>query len=571
MVVSAKRSLIWLLIWCLMVEPMAASIARAQVPPTPVPSTTSDDAADDAADHAVQQLVDRGEALNRDLETQIRRVKHPGTPGTQAGTPTSFDVGALEARILAFRQEAEAGLALPQLPQADGSPYWAVDLKLTVVNQYFNLLKELINLRMVMGLGHGDGWRQGFDLRMPAQALRQLPGMGVANDPKAGDTFFPMVFVPGPADGQVSLRLSKSLIRGMELGRLTDSPDQANFLTMVQYLAVRQLMQNLSEIKYVRRDHQMTWPEFPSDFTHKLESFGVMDDLEAEQEVALLEPALRTNLQRQFENIKAQLPPIVDDAFCGSMADVILGGGTAEEDRQELSGLLCSSMREAEDKNLAAYLNQEFTSASEILELQNGPELRDSLRFILMNARVNVILRKLLAMNSAHVISVPLSIRRALMPLVETRRGWMSAGTPDSVLDGWGHAAKTALESYVYDQRRAEFIENLYVQARSVGAIYDHRVGDDYVDLPVLSSSLAKKIEKRSPKQATRGWIADVAGAGDYAAARDRYAAIMAEQTYPGVLRDGGVVDPGLVKLYTDVADLRPHPDTSGIALECTA
>jgi hypothetical protein len=499
----------------------------------------------------------RGAELDSQLKLLIRRARHPGSPGTVGGVPTSEEIAAIERSILEWKRAIESALALPNAPTSASSAYIPVDAKLRAVNAFLNTLTTLTTLRIARGLGHGSSWREPYALLIPRAIMADFPGLGASAQNRLGDRFFPLVVDRG-ADGRadpVRLRVSETLIQGLEVGHLADDPSEASFFTMIQYLATRQLQQNLADLRYLKADRKVAVPEIPGALVSKLESMGLPGAIADEQRRAVAEPGARAALGRTYARVAPRMPSIVDAGLVTAMANVI---GTNRRMRRNLQAPLQQLLTEAERDNTVAALEEEIAASSLPLSALPESELLPTLRFFVANAKGNTQIAKLLQLMSDGVMQLSQEQRARLMDLIEARRRTVGEAIPADTLRDWHAAARAETEASLYTNRRTAFVEHLLLHAKSASKAVRESAAGDVIEPSIIGKVFAEELAKLAPRQSVREWLFEIARETTYAAANDKYAEIVSRVTSPRVLV-GGRVNAAVVERYVERHDFRPE------------
>lgn len=526
---------------------------------------------DDPSFRLTRGLSAKGEAIDLEFRKLIRRHKFPNSPGTVGGVPTSEEVTREEEKLLGWKSEIQNALAQPTVESPDmdeSATVISIMDKLQLINLYFNVVKSMAVLKVARDSARSGDWIERFALRIPKGAMDELPGFGASARDRTGQAFHPLIVDRG-ADGQapeVTLRLSHILVQGIEVGALADDPTDANFTTLIKYMAIRQLLENLTEVRFLKTSREVTLPTIPTAFRNKLRSMGMLREMDEERVRAVSEPRMRQSLQRTHSAVEG-IPAFANRAFVESVARVIVGESNEERFRM-ITDPLAREFADAESQTLAASIEDEIAQMSVSTSELPEEELARSLRFMAIKARANTILEKLIVMIEDQVIRLDTNQRTRIMALIDARSAELRDAVTDEQILGWARAARVDHEQNLFEFRREQFIENLYAHstdlARRLSVSYERMP----VDVATMSRAMAARLEKLQPGESVHEAIMAVASAPNFADARTRFVRIMTEMTSDKVLYNGQV-DPARVEIYIESADFDPdmrfvegtHPD----------
>ncbi len=521
--------------------------------------------------------------VDEDLKLLVRRAKHPDSPGTPGGVPSIADQIALELRFRAWKGDVERQLALPTAPTADGTgAYVSIESKLRLVNLYFTELGTLIMLRIAMNQPHGAEWSDRYALLVTANAMDDFPGLGATAENRLGDRFFPTVIDRGD-DGKadpVRLKISQSAVQGLELGALAENPTDENFLTMIQYLGVRQLLSSLSEIRTLKQDHTVALPPIPAALAAKLGTLGLSDEIVAEQRQATAEPGARKAVAAEFPAVAGALPSFVDTSYVTELANLL---GPTDEAKRGLVEPLTEKLAQAEAATTIASLNDEIEAVSLPMSAMKAGEMLPTLRYLVSNAKANTQVSALLGMRVIMVL--PVAQRVQLLGIVDAHRKTYANRLPEASLRGWFAAAKRTTDDALFADARSQFIENLLVSSPSVAEEFQRTYDGTAIDPAIFGRAFAKDIATVNEtarnfvtqalssqdtstfgvRDSVRGWWDELTHATTWASARDRYAKIFAAQADATVVKDGRVL-PSAVEAYLANHDFSPGIQIPGNA-----
>jgi hypothetical protein len=503
-------------------------------------------------------LSQQGLDLDEEIKLQVRRARHPGTPGTPDGIPTAGDVSQLEASLLKWKSEIERVLTLPDSPSAAGAEFLPIDGKLRAINSYLNVLTSLATLRIALGLPHALSWSDGFALQVRKALVAEMPGLGTLTTNRMGDRFMPMVIDRG-ADNQtdpVRLKISASLVQGLELGRLADQPDDDTNLTMLKYLAVRQLISNLADLRYIKRDHDVSIPEIPAPLKAKLDSMGMAQVIAEEQRRAVAEPGARAALLERYAAIADEIQTYVDDELVTELANII-----GKDDRKRLAarGPLKEALTESERNNLRESLAQEFNASSAPFSALGARDLDDALASIVANAKANCALKEIMELMGKGVLGDLTSEQRhRIMDRLDSRKESYVAGLEPKTIRRWESEARRATEELLYSSQRIRFIDNVLVHAPEAVKSLQHAYSGETVDPEILSETLQGDLAKLAPSNDAKDEMITITRAGSYLSARGKYAEIVAHDSDSSTVADG-TVDPEKIETFLAHHSLAPY------------
>lgn len=514
-----------------------------------------------------------GTELEERIKLQIRRARQPDAPGTPAGLPTASEVTALERDLLAWREQIETVLALPSLPSksAPGSQYLAAESKLRAINLYLNQLTALTTLKIALNQTHGPQWSDGFALRVPPSVMSDFPGLGSPARNRLGDHFLPLVIDRGKNDGRdgpagpVLLKLSASLVQGLELGRLADRPDNQTYFTMVQYMAVRQLLQNLSDLRYLKQDRSVRLPEIPQPLRGKLESMNLVAMIDEEQRRAVAEPGARAALISTFHGAAAAFPAFTTPKLVSDLVDATRPAPSA---REEAVTSFTEALTAAEAQATESAVEEEISASSLPLSALQGAEMTSTLRAFVASGKAGALLERIMDLIANGILpDLDSDQRQRVMDALDARKAAYGASVSEASLAAWQRSARRASEAELFDSRRSQFIESLLVHAPQVVRDVQRTYDGDAIDVGVLLRSFSAERAQLGPRPSVDEWAFTIAQAGSYSAARDAYRKLMTLLTGQAVVESqaGPLVapleriDPAAVRRFVETHDFRPQ------------
>ncbi len=512
------------------------------------------------ADGMEQLQIARSQAQTQTeaISVLIRRARHPGTPGTPSGVPSPSDVRSAERAILAIRDSLQRTLSLPNAPTSGStSSYIPVDAKLPLLNVYFNLVASITTLRIALHLPHGADWRGQFSLRLPKAILDEFPGLGASAQSRLGERYLPLIVdrgAQGNAD-PVELKVSESLVHGLEIGALVDRPNDANHLTLIQYLAIRQLFQNIAESSALRGQAAPQFPTIPEPLASRIASLNLSGTIFEEQRRAVAEPGARGTLLQTYTQIAAELPSFVSDAY---LQDILALVTRTAAERRAASSPLRTVLTEAERDLIGPALEQELAASSLPLSTLPEAELKRSLRYFLASAKAATQINKLLGLMADGVINPSESERARILDRIEAAKARYLQSLSESPIERWKNLARAADGTRSASQRRREFIEKLIVASNSISESTRELFAGDRIDMPTLMRSLSADILALQPRDSVRGWVQEIAASGSYSSARDTYTRRLSDLADSSIVIEG-LIDPGLAEAFVNRHDFRPE------------
>jgi len=495
-----------------------------------------------------------------DLLIAVRRARHPHAPGTISGALSPEEQTAIETQVKTWKSQVESDVLLPNAPAEIKIPfktpianakYFTPDEKARKITDYVKGLSLLTQIRIALGLPHGSKWQQEFSLKIPKAVMDKLPLLGVTSSNRLGDRFYMTVVDRGP-DGRadpVVVRLSQHALQGLELAQLVSSPSDEGFLTMVQYLATRQLLQNLSDIQFYRGDHALSAPPIPAALVNKLDSLGLPTDLLQEQRLADAEPRLRLALLDSYAGVSQLFPLFTDEALAKEILKELPPGTPASE--------LIEDFALTEERILPTKLPEALLGAPHWLSVLSEEDLTLALRTIIADKKTAATFQRFVELIENGDISQSADTKLRIMNAIERRRALIPNSISDSAIQGWISAARARAEEESFLRHRSQFIEKLFAGAAELGDKLAKSYDGAIVDPVILARTLAPKLEQLKARATVRGWLSEAASAGGFLSARDRYSDLMAKATTPAVIVEG-VVDPARVQLYLETHDFTP-------------
>jgi DNA-directed RNA polymerase subunit F len=508
------------------------------------------------AEPSASALTDVASHLEENLNQLIARAKHPGFPGQAAGVPSGGELAQSEADLAKLRENVEAALTQSKLSS---------DAQLATVHLYLKELTLLTTLRICLNLSHGPSWSDAFALRVPNATTSLFVSNTELKRDRQGDSYTPLVIEHQgehkgehqgePLDAQTArLKLSTGLVHGLELGHLADHPDDASHFTMLQSMALRQLMSNLLELKQLKRDHQVKIPEIPGTLREKLETVGLYRNMVEEQDHAARELMIRLGLIKAYDRIESNIPDLVDGAFATQLAQAM---GETPKARQELVAPLQEALLKAEHDGMGFALQEEIAGSRGELAQLSGFGLMDVLADFISKSKTSAVLSKIMELQSNDTLDLSEAQRQSVLDILEARQKTLAVRLNGATLENWAIAAENAAQSAVYADTRLRFTETLLEHAPEVSEFLQRSYGGDVINPSLLLRAYAREFAELDPSPWTLSWLHEILCTGSFQAAREKYAQIIATEMRP-TLVIGGIVDPRKAADFLRSADFTP-------------
>src|SRR5262249_31100959 len=114
-------------------------------------------------------------------------------------------------------------------------------------------------------------------------------------------------WVENLGNGFSRIVLSESYVQGLEAGRLAANPDDRQFVTVIQFLAVKQLINNLVGLSYIA-DHEVAPPQIPQELSSRLQALRFPDTLTTEIRRSINEPKAREAILKAYDELAGEIP-----------------------------------------------------------------------------------------------------------------------------------------------------------------------------------------------------------------------------------------------------------------------
>jgi hypothetical protein len=498
----------------------------------------------------LEQLGQRIETLDTSLRRLLRRARHPSAPGTTGGAPQTSELTAAERELESLATQIERLLALPATSTSPSQRTFPSDAKLRLINLHFNLVTALINVEIALRRDHSAAFLDRFVLEVPSAQAQELPGLGSIAQGRLGERYHSLVMDRGP-DGRATttrLKLSANLIHGMELGQLADDPNSQNYLTLVKYLTVQQLVQNLASLKSVKANRSLDPISIPRELTSQLPTLGITGDLLAEQERAIAEPGARAALAHSFSSIRDSLPAFADSEFVAAFARE---AGSSDAMRRDLQAPLSELFAESWRTDFEELLSQELENAPTLFSVLDESSQTDALRSHVSSAAANVVLQKTISLVTDGILVIPMEKRAGILAKIDERKSTWAASLSTSTLQSWARNARSVSQSTLYESKRNQLISSLQGQAFDLEVTLRELRRGNRISLRPLVHAVSSDIAALNPTGTALGWFQTITRETSWNAARDKYAEILSSQTSPDILVNG-LVQPALLERWIE-------------------
>lgn len=503
----------------------------------------------------IRAAIEEGDQIDKQLKMQIRRSRHPGTPGTAKGFTTPPELALLEARFKLWKTQLEHLISLPQEPERHGGDSTSVAVKVSAINRYLQEVAQLTSLRIALGLPHGPSWSKELELAVPQSTLPEISIPTTKEPNRFGERFSPMIIDRGAEGSSVArIKLSARLIQGLELARLSDVQNDDTNLTMIKYLATRQLLSNLNDIRFVSSNHPIDFPQIPARFRSKLESMGLASEIAEEQYRAIAERGSRFALLQTIDSIGASLPPFVTHELIEGITAVIVPNKKQRKSAQSPIQELFSA---AESKGLTKMIEGEIDATTTPFSTQSATRLGDTLRAVLSSAKARTQLNKFFELMTNEGLYLSLESRRTIMALIDERRASYEAGIPSELILAWQTAAKSLSEDLLFGEQRRNFVQDVLYRAPEAVSSTRQSFSGDVIDPSLLSQVFAVDLAKLSPSDAASAWFYEIRTAGTYLSARAKYNEIVQREISPGLMT-GGIINGPKALAIVNTRDFTP-------------
>ncbi len=481
----------------------------------------------------------------------LRRARHPGAPGSDGGKPTPSEVAAVESRLQTLGRELDTWFAAPSSPTPGEKIFLWDEVKLRLLSAHFNLLTALINLEISLGRDYGRAFIDRFSLQVPLERISMLQGLGKAVRGQLGESFYGLNIDRGGNGAAETIRitLADNIIHGLELGQTTGGdPTSEKYITMVRYLTVRQLLQNLNTIKTLKRVPELASVTIPEALTTKLPSLGLSGNLLAEQEKAALEPLARLALGEAFSDIESSLPVFADDSLTVELARAI---ATTPQTQREIREAMKSLLERSRLPAFRTLIDGELMMSSLPLSTLTLESLAESMRRIIHQTETSRILARFQEMMSEGTLSIPMHVREKVMTILDTHAQKFGKKISTALLLERAKKARQISKDRIYTARREALVSDLIGDAVDFERSEQELRREHRVDLAALVRSRSGDIGSMNPSPRLVGWFAQITRAGNWNQARDAYAEVASSQTSSEILVNG-LVHPALLERWIE-------------------
>lgn len=494
---------------------------------------------------AAESLSETAQAVSSDplmrrMQVLIRRARHPGSPGTRGGIPDRLEVMSAQRDVLERRNEIEG-----MLKRSD--PPLSVDTKLTLVTDYLNLATTLTTLHVALDLPHDSRWREQLALRVSRATLRDLPGLGAPTENALGARYYPMTVDRG-ADGKadpVKLKVSDTLVQGIEAAGLIRSVTDDSYLTLIQYLAVQQLYQNLAALKFLKADGKVTIPKVPAALVKKLDAMRMGESLFQDQVRLIENPAFLEALGSGYKSLRSSMPRFVTQAYARQVSSIIMEKLDPSV-RTEAIAQFEAVLRDVEENDFHKALEQELSASPSFNDLSRE-ETISTLRYLVANAQGLAQFDRLIDMMSEGLLRLEQDQTLRIGELIEQRRAEFARSLSDQVLSRWLSVARASQHKHLHQEKREEFIRKLIDASHSLHGRLSART--ETVNPVVLGWTAIEHMSEKGLLPSMLEWTNQLVNAESYVVAQEIYTQLMLTLTGPDVL-DHGLVSPKRVERF---------------------
>lgn len=499
----------------------------------------------------MDRLGSRLSDLQEKLKKLLRRARRPDAPGTEGGAPAASEVVAAEKKLEALALELNTWFAAPSSPTVHGQIFLRDEVKLRLLSAHFNLLTSLINLEIATRRDYGSTFLGRFTLQVPVARISMLQGLGQTIRGQLGESFYGLNIDhgrPGASD-TVRITLAANLIHGLELGHAVGGdPNSEKYITMVRYLTVRQLLQNLNTLKTLKRTPELAPVTLPESLTSKLPGLGLSANLLAEQDKAALEPLARLAIGEAFSDIEPRLPVFADEPLAAALAKVI---ASAPQNQREIREGMKTGLERSQLPAHRDYLDAELSISSLPFSALPTETLAETMREVLLRTETSRIIARFSDLMSEGKFFIPFDVRTKVMDVLDAHAAEFGKKIPLALLLERARKARQISKDRIYTARREALVGDLVGDAvdfeRTEQALRRERV----VDFGALVRSRSGDISGLAPSPRLLGWLGQIARAGNWNQARDAYAEVAASQTSPDILVRG-LVHPALLERWIE-------------------
>jgi hypothetical protein len=303
---------------------------------------------------------------------------------------------------------------------------------------------------------------------------------------------------------------------------------------MIKYMATRQLLGNLADIRYLSSSaHRDTIeiPEIPAKLRAKLESMGLAKEIAAEQDRMLREPAWRITLKKTFS--AAPFPAFSTPELAHGIGEVL---ADAPRDADRVAAPIAQLLGSAEREMLATSIGEEIEAASMPFSEQDDAQIADTLVPLVATAKLNTQFKKLVELISDETIDdLTLDQRKKILALLDARKAAYEAGIPRAAIRAWVEAARRSINAMIYDDQRDAFVQDVLVRAPLAVARTRAAYAGDTVDPSLLAQVYSNELYKMAPSDEASGWLREIYSQPDWLQARAKFNEIILRELGKGV------------------------------------
>ena len=316
----------------------------------------------------------------------------------------------------------------------------SAESRLRAVDEYFSRFSLLLSLWVRGGRYHGPDWLDGWTLVAPAASLGDLPDLEALSIVPGGEG--PSLEVTR-SEEWARIRVSPSVLQGIEAGTLANPDDPASLLTVVQYLAARQLQENFSVVLALRATNPPSPLVIPYGLVAKMQTLGLRPRANQEVDDSHHLESLRRALAETGAERAGRFPRFVTPALRKDLA------------RTGLGSLAAVPLESAEIRETATALAAEVATAPWRVSGITAKRLASSLREVVADAKSALVLQALSAGQEAPRGDGERLAREEVLRALEVRRLEYASGLADAELESWATEAMLRLRDS--KSKRQEF------------------------------------------------------------------------------------------------------------------
>lgn len=497
--------------------------------------------------HEAATIQKEARDLQLNYRQLVRRARNYDAPGVEGGRPKEEEVIREESRLLKWRDSLQS---LFEAGNGVGATLLHPEAKLKALQLYFDLLTSAATVRIALGLKHGPGWSDPFEIKVPQAVLKQLPSLISISRTKMGDPFQFLVM----DSRRGTLRISPYLIQGIEIAALSDRPTDETFLTLIQYLAIRQLAQNLEDLRSLKSDHQVPAPRIPLQLTKKFESLGWNSSLVNERNKAVLEPQVRLSAL-QLSDLDLDSEPFMSEDLASKLSEVLV---PLSSKRSKVKAVIKNAFRKIEKETIKTSLESRITQYGMPFVEMSKSELESAFLEIWLNARKDTQQDEILRLMIAGQIQLDTPSREKILDLLESRRKQLEDSIPPTLMSSQVDRAFKVRDDETRNSKRILFIENLMTQSRDTLRAGQNRLVSMPVDWVTLARSLIPQISGLKLKAPLKnGFQEIIQNASSHSDAKEKFSLWIKALSSPISPSPSFIEEPGLhLKVEEDIAQL---------------